>query len=220
MKSLLLRIAWFLVAVCIGLLPAWAQSKPEKPDESKEPPLKYTLAIGAKSMTVLDGQSVTASGEFKDPAISITAQPTRVFPYGGLSFNYPHGFTFEADLSDPSNKIWTLSGNDFKIMYFAMEVDLTPAQYAAEIINQIGKERCRVSDPNAKMTLGKIELVGARIRMEVVAHPMTMDVYRVPRKGKNFGLLVFQDSVDDSGKHSQEGLDTLATLKSSFSLNE
>ena len=52
-------------------------------------------------------------------------EPHRVFPYGGVAFRYPRAFTFEASLDDADLRSWTLSGNDFKVMYFVFAVRVT-----------------------------------------------------------------------------------------------
>jgi hypothetical protein len=46
---------------------------------------------------------------------------------------------------------------------------------------------------------------------------MVMDVYRVPSRDEVTKLLVFQDSLDDTGGRSDEGKQTLKDIKVSFS---
>ncbi len=187
-------------------------------DESMEPPLNYTVKVGEKTMTISEGESVQFDGTFTNPNVTVTPHSYRVFPYQGITFKYPRSFTFEADLVDPTAKTWTLSGNDFKIMYFVLNDALSAADFAKDMINQFGRENAKVVDANATITLGEQQLNGTSFRVTVATHKMVMDIYRLPSRGTQTRLLVFQDSLDDSGNRSKEGQTTIAEVKSSFAM--
>jgi hypothetical protein len=189
-------------------------------DESQEPPLQFEVIIGDKSFAVTEGESAQAIGEFNDPIISVTPQPLRVFPYQGISFSYPRSFTFEADLKDPDNKSWTLSGNDFKIIYFVMNVRLSTGEFANSMIDLMGHRQAKVTNPNAQMTLGKHALSGKTLELTLASHKSTMDIYRLPSAKRVTRFLVFQDSLDAQGNRSREGTQALKELASSFSVQE
>jgi hypothetical protein len=188
------------------------------PDESKEPPLEFVVNVGDKSIAVTEGETAQLDGGFTNPKISVTPQPYRVFPYQGISFKYPRSFTFEADLADPDEKSWTLSGNDLVIMYHVLNARLTTGDFANLMIDQFGRENCKVTEANAKITLGKQTLSGTTIQITVVTHKMVMDIYRIPSLGAVTKLLVFQDSLDDTGNRSNECKQAFKEIKSSFTV--
>jgi hypothetical protein len=185
-------------------------------DESIEPTLKYTVKVGEKTITIAEGETVQLEGTLTNPQVSVTPDAYRVFPYQGVSFKYPRSFTFEADFEDPSAKNWTLSGNDFKIMFFALDETTTPAEFASNMIQQFGNKNAKITNANASLTLGNQKLSGTSLRLTVATHHMVMDVYRIPSPGKKTKLIVFQDNLDDSGNRSSEGKKTLADIASSF----
>ena len=187
-------------------------------DESIEPPLTYSIKVGDKTATLSEGETVQLDGTFANPTITVTAQPHRVFPYQGVTFEYPRSFTFEADLEDRNAKNWTLSGNDLKIMYFVLNVSLSTDDFANNMIDQFGRENATVVNANATITLGKQKLAGTSLRVTLASHTMVMDIYRIPSRGTQTKLLVLQDSLDDSGNRSKESKRILAEIQSSFTI--
>jgi len=184
-------------------------------DENREPPLKYRCEVGGKIFTLADGEPLKLSGVGADPTITVRPEPFREFPYGGVKFRYPSNFTFEADTADAETKHWTLSGNDFKIMYFVIQDDVSDAQYVGAMVGQFGEEKCTQS--KTSITLNKYQYAGTRLKVTIAGNSMTMDVFRVG-SGKQTRLLVLQDNPDDAGKPSAEGRATLATLKKLFAV--
>lgn len=195
-------------------------STPAGADESKEPPLEFVVNVGDKSIAITEGKTAQLDGAFVNPNISVKPQPYRVFPYEGITFKYPRSFAFEADLEDPDRKNWTLSGNDLKIMYFVLNARLTTGEFANNMIDQFGRENCKVTDSNAKIILGKQTLSGTTIQITVATHKMVMDIYRIPSRGAVTKLLVFQDSLDDAGNRSNEAMKALKEIKSSFTVEQ
>ncbi len=189
-------------------------------DESAEPPLKYVVKVGGKTVTMSEGQPVRFEGSFTNPEVSFEPQSYRVFPYAGVSFNYPKAFVFEADVSDSDAKNWTMSGNDLTIMYFEIEGQLTSADFANNMISEFGQENAQVSNPNAAIELGSQKLTGTTLRVKIASHRMEMDVYKVPSSGSKTRLFVVQDNLDDAGKRSKEWKRTLAMIKPSFKLKK
>jgi len=188
-------------------------------DESKEPPIKYILKVGDKSVPITEGESAKIEGKFTNPVVSLTAEPHRVFKFQGVTFKYPRSFTFEADLEDENVKNWTLSGNDFEIMYFVATAPLAVDEFVTNMTNQFGEENCKVTDPDAKITLGETELTGKTLEITIATHKIVMDTYHLPSAGERHRLLVFQDSMDEeTGEHSQESKDTLDGIKKSFEI--
>jgi len=189
-------------------------------DESQEPQLKYVVTVGNQSVSVLEGETANVSGTFTNPNITLRADAVRVFPYQGISFQYPRFFTFEADVADPDYKGWTLSGTNLEIMYFVFGGRVTTHEYAQNVIEQFGADQCKVSNPNAEITFGEHTLSGTSLHVTVAGHNMTMDVYAVPSGGSQTKLLVLQDSLDEAGNHSSEAINTLDLLKASFNVSK
>lgn len=194
-----------------------AQDGTKRFDESKEPPLRFTLRIGNKSIPITEGETARVNGTFSNPKVTLTAQPLRVFAYQGISFKYPRAFTFEADLSDSDYKNWTLSGNDFKVMYFILNDRLTTDAFAENLADQFGHQNCSVQKASP-LKFDNKELYGTTLNATVVGNKMVMDIYRIPSAGAQTKLLVFQDNVNDSGNRSIEGKSTLQLIKQSSKL--
>ena len=207
-----------LIALLLLLFSTDNSSISAAEDESKEPPLTYSVKFGNKSITVRERKTVRIKGRFQNPAITVAPQSYRVFPYQGISFKYPRSFAWEADLSDSDARNWTLSGNDFKIMYFVFNEPLTTADFANNMVNEIGKENCRVTDTNAQIILGKQTLVGTSLQLTLAGHTMVMDAYEIPSDDTGTRMLVLQDSLDNAGKRSSEGIEAIKVVKASFSV--
>ncbi len=187
-------------------------------DESKEPPLEFVVNVGGKSMTITEGKPANLEGMFTNPKISVAPQPFRVFPYQGITFKYPRSFTFEADLATPNYKNWTLSGNDLVIMYFVLEGQITTDDYASKMMDELGRKNCKITNANAKITLGKQTLSGTTFHATVASQKMGIDIYRVPSPGITTKFLVFQESLDEQGNRSDEGKQAIKEIESSFTL--
>lgn len=182
-------------------------------DENREPALKYRCEVGGRVFTLAEGEPLKLAGVGADPTITIRPEPFREFPYGDVKFRYPSHFTFEADTADADTKHWTLSGNDFKIMYFVIQDDVSDAQYVGAMVGQFGEDNCTQSETS--ITLNKQQYAGTRLKVTIAGNAMTMDVFRIG-SGKQTRLLVLQDNPDDDGKPSAEGRATLAALEKSF----
>jgi hypothetical protein len=214
-RYLALAVIAPLVCLAGGIVPAIAA---DEADESAEPPLKYSVQVGDKTVAASEGEAIQLEGTFVNPKLKITPHPFRVFPYQGVSFNYPRGYSFEADFDDPNVKIWTLTGNDFVIMFFAMDVAISAEQYAKDMVEQFGGENAKITNANAKIKLGKHEFSGVTMQATVVTQTLELQIYHLSTKGNGTRLLVFQDCLDDAKKQSKEAKETLTEIKSSFTL--
>ena len=207
-----------LFGISLGLLlalPLINSAAVRAADESREPPLKYRCEVGGRVFTLAEGEPLKLAGVGADPTITIRPEPFREFPYGGVKFRYPSNFTFEADTADAETKHWTLSGNDFKIMYFVIQDDVSDAQYVGAMVGQFGEEKCTQS--KTSITLNKQHYAGTRLKVTIAGNSMSMDVFRIG-SGNQTRLLVLQDNPDDDGKPSAEGRATLAALEKSFAV--
>jgi hypothetical protein len=184
-------------------------------DETREPPAKYRLELEGKAHLLTEGEPLKLTGSFNNPTAKILPEPHREFTYGGVSFLYPRAFMFEADLSDPANKQWTLSGNDFKIMYFVMSQKVTPEQYARSTMKQLGEKNCKLSEVTTDL-LGK-KLPGTRLEATITGHRIIFDIFTLPATDGS-RLLILQDNPDEAGRNSKEGQESVAVLKKSLTM--
>ncbi|MFN7733552.1 MAG: hypothetical protein ACK5OB_16770 [Pirellula sp.] len=192
----------------IGSNSSSAQGQITKPDESTEPPLKYTLKVGDQSIDINEGETARLEGVFTNPEVTLTTQPFREFTYQGISFRYPSKFVFEADLDDANYKNWTLSGNDFKIMYFVLNARLTTSDFAKSMMGKFGLENCELANA-PQMKFGDKSLSGTTLNVTLAGNKLVIDIYGVSSNGKQTKLLVLQDDLDDSGNRSTEGKQAL-----------
>lgn len=182
-------------------------------EEGREPPRKFTLEINGETHAVALDQPFKLEGVFENPELVLKASPTRLFPYGGVEFLYPAYFTWEADLEEGGIKTWTLSGNDFKIMYFVSPVSLSQEVYAAAMVEQFGREKVRTAEK--ERTLDGRVLKGKFLTIDLAGVFLIMEIYQLPSLSGS-RLLVLQDSPPEDRACSEESEETLELLKSSF----
>ena len=181
--------------------------------ESHEPPLKYTLEINGQPHELILDMPVEIRGAYKDPKVVLTGSSIRQFTYGDVAFQYPASFSWEAEIEGHNERTWTLSGNDFKIMYFILPAAVSVDAYAEAMANQFGEERTRVSD--TERTLGVQKYKGKLLFVKLAGVTLNLEVYAL-RATSGSRLLVFQDTPPDDRAISKEGERTLALLSTSF----
>jgi len=182
-------------------------------DDSTEPPLLYTLEIDGKAHTVALDTPVTIAGDFKDPKVVLKASSTRRFNHGGVAFDYPAFFTWEASIEGPSEKTWTLSGNDFVIMVFEMPGPVSADEFSKGMAEQFHEGRTRLSTTDR--LIGGRKREGQLLRVSIAGTELRLEIYALPSKTGS-RLLVLQDSTGDDGAMSKEGAKAVALLSSSF----
>lgn len=173
------------------------------------------MEVDGKSFPAAEGEELKLTGEFTNPTVRILVDPHREFSHGGLKFQYPRAYTFQANTKVAHFHSWTMSGNHFKIMYFQLAGDLTVEEYSDRMVKQFGSENCKLT-PTTIELLGE-KRAGIRLDVKVVHSDLTMDMYRFPSAGET-QLLVFQDVPDESGKPSIEAQAALPVFQKSFVL--
>ena len=185
-------------------------------DETSEPPLSFELTLDGDVVTLQDGVPVKLPRNYERPTVKLTVQPYRIFTFQGISFEYPSGFGFEADVDEEHYKNWTLSGNDFKIMYFVLEGQLPTREFLENMAQQFGKENCQIADDRSSIILEDRRLLGSTLHATLAGQRIQIDAYAVPINQTETRLLVFQDRVSESGLRTTEGQATLDVMRSSF----
>lgn len=206
----------WIFAACLAALVA----APTFADDSEalEPPQLYELKIGDQSVPIQEGKPVDLTGSFTNPQIELVPRPTRLFVRRGIQFEYPRQFTFEADLKSPFSKSWTLSGNDLKLMVFAMTVPVTPRQFGDNVMGTLGKDHCEITEPQAELVLGMERLKGVKFIASVAEQHISFEIYDLPKAGRTSRLLTIQDNPDENGDRSAEGRAGMELLQKSFKL--
>lgn len=183
-------------------------------DESVEPKLNYTLHIGDRSYAITESKPFKIDQVSDKAEARLVADDHRVFSHQNFSFKYPRYFAFEANLSNPGHKNWTLSGNDCKIMILTFRDTLTPKQFAATLAQTFGEKNTTITD--TKVKLGEESYDGALVDATVAGNRIMMEILpATPPKGWT-KLFVIQDSVSDAGAHSKEYQELMNMLRGSY----
>jgi hypothetical protein len=182
-------------------------------DDSKEPSLQYTLEIAGKAQAITLDAPIKVEGSFTNPEVVLKAAPTRRFTYGGIQFDYPAGFGWEAEISGPEEKTWTLSGNDFTIMYFVLPDAQAIDEFAAAMAAQFENAVTKIEE--SERTLGGQKRKGKRMTVRLVGTSIYIEFYSFP-SASGARLLVLQDSPDEEQAISPEAAKALQLMERSF----
>lgn len=195
-------------------------AEPTAQDESAEPEMTFSIKVGDQSVIVGEGVAAQLDGSFKNPEVSVTVEPYRVFSRRGVQFEYPRTFNWEADLTDPDVAIWTLSGHTFKIMFFAFSDDTTAEDIVASLVGNFEQQGAEVSRSATQIVLGGKTLPGTQLDLSVVGTQISDRVFALPSDGTRSRVVIFQDSLDEENQASAEGVATLKLFTSSFKLTD
>ena len=205
------RHAFFIALLTCLLTPLWSVA-----DETKEPPLELTLFVNGKPYSIELGREQKVTGEFKNPSVVVRAATARRFSYGGISFEYPASFTWEAEIEGKAYRCWTISGNDSKIMYFALDSEFTPELYANEMARQFGVKNTTVAPIRRKF--GKTNLNGKRVIAIIAETEIVQDAFAIPAPDNQWRLLVLQDVAPERTPNLEEPKLVLDLLSKSLSV--
>lgn len=179
-----------------------------------EPPLNYNLKIGNQTYSIAEGEEFEVERtEGKSKAV-LVADKFRVFPYQGIRFKYPSSYSFEADISRPSDKNWTLSGNDCKIMVLKFAGEMTPKQFAESLKESFGEKNTKIRKSGLK--LGGKEYQGATVDATIAGTTIRMEIAPMKAGDGWSKLFVVQDSLNEEREHSRDYLDCMKVLRKSF----
>jgi hypothetical protein len=175
------------------------------PAEAVEPKLSFVVKLGTTELRLSEREELLAKGTFSDPRVSVSVNPERTFTYVGLEFAYPSHFTFEADLSAEAH-LWTLSGNDLKIMIFRFQTEVLLDDFTKETAAQYG---ANTSVSPMAIKFGGIEYSGRRIHVRLVGSEFTQDLFALPPLNGQARFLMLQDFGDGGTPESALGRDLL-----------
>lgn len=200
-----------VIVLLAGMVEANAQTS-----DSIEPPLQYQLKLGDKTQPISEGVPAIFEGSYINPSATLEVAPERAFPYGGIRFSYPRHYTFEADFTSPDIKIWTVSGNNFKIMYFVSDQELTAEALLEGMAAQLGEAAPQVETSPASLPISGQTLNGTRGTIQIAIQKLTNDAFTLPLQGGKSRVLLFQDALKDSGEASDESGPAIALLSKSL----
>lgn len=182
-------------------------------DESREPVLAYSLEIDGQPHDILLDTPVTLPGSHTDPVVVLRAAATRRFAYGGVAFEYPAAFTWEAEIRSPTDRTWTISGNDCRIMVFVLPEAMSVGDYARAMEGQFGKGKTRIGDTTRIFSGTKRE--GKRLDVEVTGVKLNFEMFALP-SAKGSRILLFQSSPPDDRPVSRESGVALSLLETTL----
>lgn len=188
-----------------------------KIDEEDEPPLMFKISIGDSISYVLENEAENVKGNFIDPKVNITVHEWRYFSHGNIRFDYPRAYTFEADI-DMLSKIWTLSGNDFNIMYLKLSSGISIEEYIQELKTQFGESNCSSTPLNKKFK--NLELKGIKLEVTMAKRKLNMEIFKLPSGSNKSEFLVFQDSPENIDEYSEDAKTALDRLSKTIRIIE
>ena len=191
---------------------------PCEADQTDEPPQKLVLQIGGQQVEFVPGEEIRLTGHYSNPTARLLASPTRHFSYGGICFEYPAGFSWEADAEDDSYRSWTMSGNECVIIYLTFADRITPATFAASLREQYGPSNTEIESINR--SLGSMVLPGKRVIANIAGTRIVQDVLDVPAASGHSRLLVLQDMTESNAGGRNESKSALELLSKSFRVTD
>jgi len=205
---LLTRFLMLLTTVCVTF------GSTIHADDTTEPPVTYTLEVNGQKYLLTADKTVILKGNFQNPKVTLRASSTRRFEHGGVAFDYPANFTFEADLSDPGIRTWTMSGNNVTVMLFHFDEPVKPTELIASTAESLGTNVERMEPTSLK--LGTLNARGQSALLKVGGVALSYTVVATPSAAGKSRLLIVQDLPQDDGRPSDEKTTILKMLSESF----
>ncbi|MEO2144408.1 MAG: hypothetical protein ABGY32_00755 [bacterium] len=171
-----------------------------------------TVTMGAPFELKLDG---------KTHLVTLELLPTRRLCVPDACFEYPSQFTFEFDPSGGS-KIWTLSGNDLKVIVQSNSVSVSFEEFAQSLASNLaaagdGTIEWEQAPP---LSVSGLNIAGRRMIIPWGKVEFRNNVYALltRKKGKQARtFIMLQEVCDHDEETSQEVLDCLKLLGESLS---
>lgn len=184
--------------------------------KDEEPPLIFKVKSEKGTEYFVENEPKKWKGLAKESETTIEVYDWKLFPHNNLEFEYPRTYSFEADLSI-TNDIWTLSGNDFKIMVIRPIIDMDLKKYVDEMISQFGRSNC--STKSITKQINKSKLNGIKLSVTITGIDLELDVLEVIDKSGKKSFLVFQDTVSNTKENSSESKKTMERISQTFKIN-
>lgn len=184
--------------------------------KDEEPPLIFELKSENVTQYFVENKPKRWNGLSKESETKISVYDWKLFPHSNLEFEYPRTYSFEADFSI-TNRIWTLSGNDFVVMIIRPIFEIDIKEYVDEMINQFGKSNCSTNKIIKKINTSKLN--GIKLSVTLAGIDLEIDILEVIDKSGKKSLLVFQDTLSDTKENSKESKSTMERIRQTFKIN-
>lgn len=184
------------IILCFVILLAIQTNGYSKTDQSVEPADKYILKINEQEFPI----ELNKYLNLPDSKIILTVDQNKKFNYGGIHFEYPRYYAFEADLKE-YYKCWTLSGNDTKIIIQKYKIVIDHKSMAKTLMDAWGKANCR--HLNCEMKVPNKTLHGTKVIITMKTTKITQEIYSFKNSTGSM-MLIIQDNISDSGSNSAE----------------
>lgn len=167
-----------------------------KTDQSVEPADKYLLKVNDQKYSI----ELNKYLELPDARYLLTIAPNKKFNYGGVHFQYPRHYAFEANLNK-DYQFWTLSGNDTKILIQNYKIIMEHESMAQMMTKSWGKENCRLG--KCEMNVPNRTLNGTKVVITMKTTKISQEIYSFKNSTGSL-ILILQDNMSDSGSNSPE----------------
>lgn len=184
--------------------------------DKQEPPAEYVLEVNGKSLPVSTGKSFEVDVDAGKARMKLSIKPYRTFNKVGVQFQYPVGYSFEADNTDPNVTIWSMSGNSSLLMLqkFAKVSSIFMLnQLASGLAAEYERKNVKISPTS--ILLGGRKTPGKRLFITVAGQKLVQEVFAFSTSTSTFALIV-QDSPTESGKETPEVKRLKQLLATSF----
>jgi hypothetical protein len=210
MSKSVLAAALFCVGTVVPVV--WSNAGQAPQDEAVEPRRDYILSMNGDSFVIRPGVELKIDRDFKQPTVRLDVGPIRHFSYGGMAFEYPAAFVWEADVFDASMKTWTMDGADISMMVFRTSFGFSAEEFADSLEEEFPDlEREEIS-----RSLGSFQLSGTQLTTQIASSTLIYEVLEAPVKVGG-ALIVIMDATD-GGAHTSEHGEAMALLEQTFRL--
>ena len=138
------------------------------------PPLEIELMVGGESVSLVEGEPTRLSRAVGvDEAMSFCVRPVKRLAKAGVSFESPSRFVYEADVTDPEDRSWTVEDSSVVLTLTRLQSALTPADTVATVEEQLAGSRELPEPPTIR--LGGHEVRGAGVLFELGPEVKSVD---------------------------------------------
>ena len=177
-----------------------------------KPTTYYIVNINNTEYEIKEGEDLTIDSTLVNPVINVKIAPYRNFDIQAISFDYPSHYSYDYSGDGPNS--WTLTGNDFVIMFFELNMEAGLDEFIDEMVKQFGKKNTKTE--NLKLKLGNRNLSGKKLLVKLAGQTLEMQILSLENNENKTRLLVFQDSLNEDGSSSAEKNRTINLINQSI----
>ncbi len=189
------------VLLMIMIMPAFAVPVSAEIDESREPSESYRLLMSGQEIPLFTDKDTELPENAGKAKARLIVEPNKRFTYGGIELSYPRYFTFEADLSEPGVRLWSLSGNQAVLMVQRYPVVMDHRTMAEQLLPSFGAGNSKLSE--CEITLEQKKTAGSRVITTIGEGIISQEIYSFAMASGSL-LLIIQDTIVADGSSSAE----------------